>query len=46
VSVTEDDSSLSRVLAESKAASQERLKRELGAFVREPRPARITVRLE
>ena len=29
------DSSLTRVLAESRAASQERLKRELGAFLRE-----------
>jgi predicted ATPase len=35
VSLTEEDSSLTRVLAESKAASQERLKRELGAFLRE-----------
>ena len=30
-----EDSSLARVLAESKAASQERLKRELGAFLQE-----------
>ena len=30
-----EDSSLTRVLAESKAASQERLKRELGAFLQE-----------
>ena len=35
VSLTAEDSSLTRVLAESKAASQERLKRELGAFLRE-----------
>jgi predicted ATPase len=34
-SLVEDDSSMTRVLAESKAASQERLKRELGAFLRE-----------
>jgi predicted ATPase len=35
VSLTTEDSSLTRLLAESKAASQERLKRELGAFLRE-----------
>ena len=35
VSLTAEDSSLTRVLAESKAATQERLKRELGAFLRE-----------
>jgi serine/threonine protein kinase/predicted ATPase len=35
VSLTGEDSSLIRALAESKAASQERLKRELGAFLRE-----------
>ncbi len=35
VSLAAEDSSLTRVLAESKAASQERLKRELGAFLRE-----------
>src|SRR5262245_45201172 len=35
VSLTEADSGLIRVLADSKAASQERLKRELGAFLQE-----------
>jgi predicted ATPase len=35
VSLTLEDSSLTRVLAESKAASQERLKRELSACLRE-----------
>ncbi len=35
VSLAAEDSSLTRVLAESKTASQERLKRELGAFLRE-----------
>ena len=35
VSLTAEDSALTRVLAESKAATQERLKRELGAFLRE-----------
>jgi serine/threonine protein kinase/tetratricopeptide (TPR) repeat protein len=35
VSLTAEDSSLTREFAESKAASQERLKRELGAFLRE-----------
>src|SRR6185437_9540185 len=35
VSLTAEDSSLTRVLAESKAGSQERLKRELGTFLRE-----------
>jgi serine/threonine protein kinase/predicted ATPase len=35
VSLTTEDSSLTRLLAESKAASQERLKRELGAFLRD-----------
>jgi predicted ATPase len=35
VSLAAEDSSLARVLAESKAASQERLKRELVAFLRE-----------
>jgi predicted ATPase len=35
VPLAADDSSLARVLAEVKAASQERLKRELGAFVQE-----------
>jgi predicted ATPase len=34
-SLTAEDSGLTRVLAESQAASQERLKRELGAFLRE-----------
>jgi predicted ATPase len=34
-SLTSEDSSLTGVLAESQAASQERLKRELGAFLRE-----------
>jgi predicted ATPase len=34
-SLTSEDSSLTRVLAESQAASQERLKRELGAVLRE-----------
>ncbi len=34
-SLTENDSSLTRALAESKAASQERLKRELCAFLQE-----------
>jgi tetratricopeptide (TPR) repeat protein len=34
-SLFEEDSSLADVLAESKAASQERLKRELGAFLQE-----------
>src|SRR5262249_37289117 len=35
VSLTAEDSSLTRVFAESRAASQERLKRELGAFLQE-----------
>ena len=35
VPLAAEDSSLARVLAESKAASQERLKRELGAFLQE-----------
>src|SRR5262249_27683397 len=35
VSLGAEDSSPTRVLAESKAASQERLKRELGAFLQE-----------
>src|SRR5262249_43718346 len=37
-SLVEEDSSLTRVLAESKAASQEGLKRELGAFLQELSP--------
>src|SRR5262245_60548013 len=40
VSLAAEDSSSNRVLAESKAASQERLKRELGAFLRELSPRR------
>ncbi len=47
VSLAAEDSSLTRVLAESKAASQERLKRELGAFLREVshlRPLRPVLR--
>jgi TolB-like protein/predicted ATPase len=35
VSTANEDSSLARVLAESKAATQERLKRELGTFLQE-----------